>query len=45
MEIIEKCDTYGDLKKGLSIEQLTKILYKDSLKKFVPKKRPQTHSN
>jgi hypothetical protein len=44
MEIIEKCEIYGDLRKGLSIKQLTDILYKDALKKFVPKKRSQSHS-
>ena len=43
-EIIEKCEIYGDLRKGLSIEQLINILNKDALKKFVPKKRPQPYS-
>lgn len=44
VEIIEKCEIYGDLRKGLSIEQLINILNKDALKKFVPKKRSQSYS-
>ncbi|MCW4033170.1 MAG: nucleotidyltransferase domain-containing protein [Candidatus Bathyarchaeota archaeon] len=35
-DISEKCDTYGDLKTGLSREQLIKVLKKDPLKKFIP---------
>jgi predicted nucleotidyltransferase len=32
----EKCETYGDLKTGLSLKQLTKILEENPLQKFVP---------
>lgn len=35
-DILEKCDIYGDLKKGLPREQLIKVLKKDPLKKFIP---------
>ena len=35
----EKCDIYGDLKLGLSREQLIKVLKKDPLKKFIPLKK------
>ncbi|MCX8170566.1 MAG: nucleotidyltransferase domain-containing protein [Candidatus Bathyarchaeota archaeon] len=38
MHIIERCDIYGDLKKGLTISQLKEVLEKDPLKKFIPKK-------
>jgi predicted nucleotidyltransferase len=33
----ERCETYGDVKKGLNLNQLTKILNKNPLQKFVPK--------
>ncbi|MGD9131880.1 MAG: nucleotidyltransferase domain-containing protein [Candidatus Bathyarchaeota archaeon] len=32
----ERCETYGDVKTGLNFEQLTKILEKNPLQKFVP---------
>ena len=32
----EKCETYGDVKTGLSLNQLTKILEENPLQKFVP---------
>jgi predicted nucleotidyltransferase len=32
----ERCETYGDVKTGLSLRQLTKILEKNPLQKFVP---------
>jgi hypothetical protein len=32
----EKCETYGDIKTGLSLKQLTKILKENPLQKFVP---------
>jgi len=34
----ERCDIYGDLKRGLTIEQLRNILEKDPLRRFVPKR-------
>jgi predicted nucleotidyltransferase len=33
---IERCETYGDLKTGLNLNQLTKILKENPLQKFVP---------
>jgi predicted nucleotidyltransferase len=33
----ERYETYGDFKKGLNLNQLTKILNKNPLQKFVPK--------
>jgi predicted nucleotidyltransferase len=32
----ERCETYGDLKTGLNLNQLTKILKENPLQKFVP---------
>lgn len=32
----ERCETYGDLKTGLNLNQLTKILNENPLQKFVP---------
>jgi len=32
----ERCETYGDVKRGLSLNQLTKILKENPLQKFVP---------
>jgi len=36
---IEKCEIYGDVKRGLSIKELDNLLEKDPHKKFVPKRR------
>ena len=36
MEHPEKCETYGDVKSGLSLSQLTKMLKENPLQKFVP---------
>jgi predicted nucleotidyltransferase len=38
----EKCEIYGDLKRGLSTRELEDLLNKDPHKKFVPKKRIDT---
>lgn len=32
----ERCETYGDLKTGLTLKQLTRILKENPLQKFVP---------
>jgi predicted nucleotidyltransferase len=32
----ERCETYGDVKTGLSLEQLTKLLESNPLQRFVP---------
>lgn len=34
--IVEKCEIYGDSRKGLSIVQLKNVLKKDALRKFIP---------
>jgi predicted nucleotidyltransferase len=36
LRIPERCETYGDVKTGLSLKQLTKILKENPLQKFVP---------
>lgn len=33
----ERCETYGDVKTGLNLNQLTKILNENPLQKFVPR--------
>lgn len=32
----DKCEIYGDIKKGLTFNQLTKVLEENPLKKFIP---------
>lgn len=39
MDKIEICDIYGDVKKGLTIDELKRVLERDPLQKFVPKRR------
>ena len=41
IDLVEACDIYGDLKRGLNLKELEKIMMKDSLRKFVPKRRYQ----
>ncbi len=36
LEKTEKCETYGDMKTGLNLKQLTKVLETNPLQKFVP---------
>jgi predicted nucleotidyltransferase len=38
-EKVEKCEIYGDSKRGLSKSELEKIMRNDPLRKFVPKRR------
>lgn len=35
----EICDIYGDVKRGLTINQLREVLEKDPLRRFIPKRR------
>lgn len=35
----EKCDIYGDLKRGLGIRELEEVLRRDPLRVFIPKRR------
>lgn len=39
ISLSEKCEIYGDLKRGLSIKKLEDVLDRDPQKKFVPKRR------
>jgi hypothetical protein len=34
---LERCETYGDIKKGLSLNQVEKILKENPLQKFIPR--------
>jgi predicted nucleotidyltransferase len=36
---IEKCETYGDIKKGLKLPELERLIQKDPLRRFIPKRR------
>jgi predicted nucleotidyltransferase len=38
-EKIERCEVFGDQKRGLSIEKLEKLLLTDPDKKFIPRRR------
>jgi hypothetical protein len=33
----QKCEIYGDIKKGLNLRQLTKILNENPFQKFIPR--------
>jgi hypothetical protein len=37
--ILERCEIYGDVKRGLSVEELEKLMNSDPLRRFVPKRR------
>lgn len=39
MDKVEICDIYGDVKRGLTINQLREVLEKDPLKRFIPRRR------
>jgi hypothetical protein len=36
---VERCEIYGDLKRGLKTAELEKLMRSDPLRKFVPKRR------
>jgi len=36
---VERCETYGDLKRGLSLPELEKLMRVEPLRKFVPRRR------
>ncbi|MBS7640472.1 MAG: nucleotidyltransferase domain-containing protein [Candidatus Bathyarchaeia archaeon] len=36
---IEICDIYGDVKRGLTIDQLKDVLERDPLRRFIPRRR------
>jgi predicted nucleotidyltransferase len=36
---VERCEIYGDLKRGLNTTELEKLMRSDPLRKFVPKRR------
>ena len=35
----EKCETYGDIKRGMNIQNLEKLIEVDPLRRFIPKRR------
>ncbi len=35
----ERCEIYGDLKRGLKLKELEKVMKQDPLRKFVPRRR------
>jgi predicted nucleotidyltransferase len=35
----ERCETYGDIKRGLRLPELEKLIQTDSLRRFIPKRR------
>ncbi len=37
----ERCEIYGDLKRGLSIDQLKNVLERNPLQRFIPKRKPR----
>jgi len=39
LEEIDKCEIYGDLKKGLSLEEIIKTMKIDPIRKYVPNRR------
>ena len=38
-DLEERCDIYGDVKSGISLPELEKLMKSDSLRKFVPRRR------
>jgi predicted nucleotidyltransferase len=37
-EIIEYCEIFGDIKKGIDVEKLEKLMNRDPLRRYVPKR-------
>jgi hypothetical protein len=35
----ERCETYGDAKKGLKLQELERLMRTDPLRRFIPKRR------
>jgi len=35
----EKCEVYGDIKRGISVSELEKLMRTDPLRRFIPKRR------
>jgi predicted nucleotidyltransferase len=35
----ERCETYGDIKKGLTLDELEKLMSADPFRRFIPKRR------
>ena len=35
----ERCETYGDFKRGIGLRELEKLMSSDSLRRFVPRRR------
>jgi len=39
IDVDERCEIYGDVKRGLTLDELERVLERDSLRRFLPKKR------
>jgi predicted nucleotidyltransferase len=37
----ERCEIYGDVKRGLSVDELERLMSSDPLRRFVPRRRPR----
>ena len=35
----ERCETYGDVKKGIKLNELERLMNRDPLRRFIPKRR------
>jgi predicted nucleotidyltransferase len=40
-KIQERCEIYGDIKRGLSVVELERLMSSDPLRRFVPRRRPR----
>ncbi len=38
---MDRCETYGDPRRGLGVTELEKLMKTDSLRRFVPRRRPK----
>ncbi len=38
---LERCETYGDPRRGLGVTELEKLMRADPLRRFVPRRRPK----
>jgi hypothetical protein len=37
----DRCEIYGDARRGLGVDDLEKLMRVDPLRRFVPKRRPR----
>ena len=38
---LDRCETYGDQRRGLGVDELEKLMKTDPLRRFVPRRRPK----